>query len=174
MVKGDYPAFGPGLVAFGFGLFADIAMAEPLLLPQGRVILIVSGQISRTNGDGIARLDQAMLEAMEPNCIATSTPWTMGVHQFCGVPLRSVLKSLGATGATVQATGLNEYIVSIPLTEIGPRAPFLAFQRDGSELSPHDKGPVWMIYPFDEGGAYQQDTTYARSVWQLVQIEVLP
>ena len=45
---------------------------------------------------------------------------------------------------------------------------------DGQALSPRDKGPVWAVYPFDEGGVFQHDVTYARAIWQLVRIEVLP
>ena len=36
-----------------------------------------------------------------------------------------------------------------------------------------DKGPLWLVYPYDADTAYQSEVIYARSVWQLDRIEVL-
>jgi hypothetical protein len=37
-----------------------------------------------------------------------------------------------------------------------------------------DKGPVWVVFPYDLATEYQSEVVYSRSVWQMVRIEVLP
>ena len=36
-----------------------------------------------------------------------------------------------------------------------------------------DKGPLWIIYPYDQNTDYQTEVIYSRSIWQLDRIEVL-
>lgn len=40
-------------------------------------------------------------------------------------------------------------------------------------MSVRDKGPLWVIYPYDSDPALQSEVTYARSIWQLVRIEAV-
>ncbi|WP_296762669.1 hypothetical protein [Sediminimonas sp.] len=35
-----------------------------------------------------------------------------------------------------------------------------------------DKGPVWLLYPFDSAPRFRTELHYARSVWQLDRIEI--
>jgi len=37
-----------------------------------------------------------------------------------------------------------------------------------------EKGPLWIIYPFDATNAYRTESHYARSIWQLERIDVRP
>lgn len=60
------------------------ARAQSLARPDGPVIVTVSGRISRTNGEGVAEFDRAILEAMPAATIETVTPWTDGVTKFEG------------------------------------------------------------------------------------------
>jgi hypothetical protein len=39
-------------------------------------------------------------------------------------------------------------------------------------MSLREKGPLWIIYPFDSSPEYQTELTYSRSIWQLNRIEV--
>ena len=50
----------------------------------------------------------------------------------------------------------------------------LAFLRNGDEMSVRDKGPLWVVYPYDSTPEYQSELIYSRSVWQLARIEVQP
>ena len=36
-----------------------------------------------------------------------------------------------------------------------------------------DKGPLWVIYPFDDDPRYRSETVYFRSIWQLNRIIVM-
>ena len=59
--------------------------------------------------------------------------------------------------------------------EIPPLQPDqdLAIEADGKPLSVRDKGPIWLLYPFDSDAQYQTEVIYARSIWQIERMEVL-
>jgi hypothetical protein len=48
----------------------------------------------------------------------------------------------------------------------------LATLADGKPMSVREKGPVWMLFPYDDVAAYRTEQTYARSIWQLNRIEI--
>ncbi len=93
------------------------ARAQSLARPDGRVIVTVSGRISRTNGEGVAEFDRAMLEAMPATTIETVTPWTDAVTKFEGPLASDLMKRVGATGSRVKATAVNDYSVEIPVSD---------------------------------------------------------
>ncbi|RYH00603.1 oxidoreductase, partial [Salipiger sp. IMCC34102] len=35
-----------------------------------------------------------------------------------------------------------------------------------------DKGPLWIVYPYDDTPEYRSEVIYSRSIWQLDRIEV--
>jgi hypothetical protein len=148
------------------------AAAGDLPAPTGEVVLTVKGRIAVTNAEDGAVLDIAALEAMGPVTVETSTIWTDGVQTFRGVPLATLLDFLGAEGEELIAHALNDYSVSIPLEDAVPDGPIVAFEQNGRRLSVRDKGPLWIVYPYDRQTDYQSEVIYARSIWQLAWIEV--
>ncbi|NEX45807.1 molybdopterin-dependent oxidoreductase [Pseudotabrizicola algicola] len=150
------------------------ARAEPLAAPAGDVILTVHGQIAHSNGAQGAALDRELLKSFGVITLHTSTIWTDGTSAFEGVELAALLEHLGASGSVLRLVALNEYAVELPMSEAVPGGPLLAFRMDGKDLSPRDKGPLWMIYPYDTNPAYKNEVSYSRSIWQLTSIEVLP
>jgi hypothetical protein len=46
--------------------------------------------------------------------------------------------------------------------------------RNGASMTVRDKGPLWIIYPYDARRDYRTEIHYSRSVWQLEQIDVRP
>lgn len=144
----------------------------PLPQPTGRVVLTVQGDIARGNAPGAARFDLAMIAALPRTGFSTSTVWTEGVAHYEGVLLADLLAFLGAEGAELTASAIDGYSVAIPVDSLRPDGPILAFQRDGVPMPVRDRGPLWIIYPYDDNPAYRNDTTYARSIWQLTLIEV--
>ena len=148
------------------------ASAQDLPAPVGEVILTVSGAISVTNGDGVATFDIALLKTLPKHQFATSTIWTEGVATYEGVLLADLLAALGASGQTVVAKALNDYQISLPAAAAKADGPLLAFLSDGTLMSARDKGPLWLVYPFDDVAEYRSEQTYARSIWQLDRIEI--
>ena len=96
------------------------------------------------------------------------------MQRFEGVPIASLMAALGAKGSAIRATALNDYAVEIPMEDAVQGRALLAIRMNGEELSPRDKGPIWVIYPYDAGTEFQTEVIYSRSIWQLNRIEVLP
>jgi hypothetical protein len=173
--------FGPAPRKIG-GLFAIfaltvlpvVAIADGLAQPTGTVLLTVSGAITNTNVDGKALFDLDMLKALGTQEIKTSTIWTEGVQTFVGVPMASIYTAVGANGAAILATAVNDYAVSIPVEDWTVGAPMLAFERDGAAMSVRDKGPLWVVYAYDSSPALQTEVIYSRSIWQLDRLEITP
>lgn len=115
--------------------------------------------------------DLAQLRALPPIEIETTTPFTDGPQRFVGVSLRQLLGEVNDT-AILSLRAVNDYEVAIPVAEINQQFPIIAYLRNGSEMSVRDKGPLWVIYPFDSQPEYQNESTFSRSIWQLVEIRV--
>lgn len=147
--------------------------ADPLGLPNGDVILTVSGPLEATNMDGTAQFDLEMLEALDATTFETTTIWTKGEHSFTGVSLSVLVDRLGLEGETLRATAINDYAIDIPLTDAVEGGPIVAYRMDGDIMSVRDKGPLWIVYPYDANADYRTEVVYSRSIWQLDRIEVM-
>lgn len=118
-------------------------------------------------------LSLADLDALDQITFETSTIWTDQNVSFSGVPLSSVLKTAGTSGTILRMTALNDYAVDMPVGDIGDDFPIVATRMNGVEISVRDKGPYWIVYPYDADPAFQTETSYARSVWQLSTLSVM-
>ncbi|HBM60890.1 molybdopterin-dependent oxidoreductase [Salipiger marinus] len=150
-----------------------VAAQEALPMPEGEPLLTVTGEISVTNQDEAAVFDRAMLESMETVTFTTSTIWTEGPQTFTGVPLSELMEAVGATGSSMKATAINDYAVDIPREDWVQDGPILAYLNDGEEMPVRDKGPLWVVYPYDLNASYQSEVIYSRSIWQLDRIVVV-
>ncbi|MGB7240704.1 MAG: oxidoreductase [Sulfitobacter sp.] len=150
------------------------ALADGLGDPAGEIVLTVSGDIKVTNTDGAVAFDMAMLEELGATTFETTTIWTEGVQTFVGVELQDLVKALGVDSGTLRASAVNDYAVEIPVSDAVESGPIIAFRRNGAEMSLREKGPLWIVYPFDNRPEYQSELIYSRSIWQLDRIEVLP
>jgi hypothetical protein len=148
-------------------------LAEDLATPKDKVILTISGAIEHTNEPGLAQFDHAMLSQMKAVTFQTSTIWTDGPQVFTGVALVDLLDDLGAEGTGLHVIAANDYTIEIPMSDVVEGGPILAYARNGSQMTLRDKGPLWIVYPYDLNPAYQSETIYARSVWQVDRIEVV-
>jgi len=147
------------------------ARAQTLGTPSGEVLLTVSGEIGRTNRDGAMAFDRAMLKDLPRTSFTTTTIWTEGEHRFTGVDLADLLKAIDARGDTLRATALNDYEITMPVAEARDGA-LVAYAMDGEAMSVRGMGPLWIVYPYDSDVAYQSETIYARSIWQLDRIRI--
>ncbi|MAC78790.1 MAG: oxidoreductase [Rhodobacteraceae bacterium] len=158
--------------AFGLCLAALPALADVLPVPTGEVVLTISGAISNTNVDDTAQFDMDMLKAMDVETFETSTMWTEGVQTFTGVSLHALLEAVGADDVTIHATAINDYAVDIPPGDWKNEGPILAYERNGALMTIRNKGPLWIVYPFDSDARFRAEVIYSRSIWQLDRIIV--
>ena len=148
------------------------SQAAALPQPTGKPILEITGAITVHNGGGIARFDRVMLEALGTKVIVTTTPWHKGSVRFEGVPLATLMKAVGAQGSAVKVTALNDYVSVVPMADFARHGVILALKADGSYMEVKDRGPLFIIYPYDADPTLKSQRYYARSVWQVRHIEV--
>lgn len=148
------------------------ARAEGIAAPTGQAVLTITGDIATTNVGNSLQFDVNLLSHLPQTSFSTSTIWTEGVIRFQGVLLKDVLRAAGAKGKVVTLTATNDYQISMPLDEIADDAPLLAYLENGEQISLRDKGPIWVVYPYDSKVTYRSEEAYSRSVWQLVHIDV--
>ncbi|AWC24409.1 molybdopterin-dependent oxidoreductase [Aminobacter sp. P9b] len=140
--------------------------------PKGTPILTIEGKIGVTNADGKAQFDRDMLEELGVTSFETMTPWFTGKVKFEGVPLDKIMKLVGADGDEVVAVALNDYSTTLPLKDFAEHGVLLALKRDGQYMPVSDKGPLFIVYPYDSDPALQSQQFYSRSVWQLARLIV--
>lgn len=150
-----------------------IPAEQPLQEPAGPVVLTVGGALRHANDkSGRAAFDMAMLERLPQVSFRTQTPWFPGSRKFTGPRLRDVLAAAGAQGRTIEARALNDYRVAIPLADSGRYDLIVARLIDDKPMSVRDKGPLFLIYPFDNHAELRNSIYYGRSAWQLTHLEL--
>jgi len=137
-------------------------------------VLSVVGDFDHDATVDTAVFERADLDAMPNDSFETTTIWTEGPQVFSGVYLDTLLSSLGTFDGTLQVVAINDYMVSIPLTEIAAGGALLATRRNGDQMSVHDKGPFWIVYPYDADDAFRNEVIYSRSVWQVKELRITP
>ena len=91
---------------------------------------------------------------------------------FSGPLLRSVLDAAGARGSKIKVIALNDYAADLPMEDAMSIDTMLATRMDGILMSVRDKGPLFLLYPFDKDKSLINEKYFSRSVWQIRAIEV--
>lgn len=148
------------------------ATAGSLRRPQEPPLLTVSGRIGTRNDGDAAVFDRAMLEELGTAGFTTATPWYDGPVRFEGVPMARLMQVVGASGETVTAIALNDYSTDIPLADFARFGVLLAMRRDGRVMRASDKGPLFIVYPYDSAAELRARQYYSRSAWSVAQLIV--
>ena len=152
-----------------FIAFTTTASAQSSASLNSDAVLTVTGAV---NQDPTV-FDLEMLMALDATVIETTTIWTEDVQVFQGVALAVLMETLDVTQGTLLATAINDYTVEIPVSDAVAGGPIIAYMMNGSSMSVRDKGPLWVVYPYDSSAEYRSEVTYSRSIWQLDRIEVV-
>lgn len=158
--------------AAGLGAASPAHAAEALQAPSGKAILTVSGKIANPNAGEAASFDRDMLEHLGVEGFETTTPWYNGPVRFDGVRMTRLLEAVGASGVTVTAIALNEYTTQIPISDFERFGTILALKRDGAYMPVRDKGPLFIVYPYDSIPELKAQQFYSRSAWQVAKLVV--
>ena len=134
----------------------------------------VSLQITGRVKSGSVRLTLADLKRLPQHSFVTNTPWTREPHAYAGPLLRDVLVAAGAdlSASTLRAVALNDYQITIPLKDALGHPVIVAHLRDGKPMPVRDRGPLFIIYPFDSDAELQSTRFYQRAIWQLKSLQV--
>jgi len=150
-----------------------VGPARALDAPSGAVVLTVQGRVRLPNDGKRAQFDMAMLEGLPQRTLQTRTPWYPQARRFTGPLLRDLLAAAGAQGSNLRLVALNDYQVDMPMDDALRHDVIVARLMDDKPMAVRDKGPLFIIYPFDAQPELRSAVYYGRSAWQLRTIEVL-
>lgn len=154
-----------------FALFLSLSLAWSVpALAQSPAALEITGQ---TAPSVPVTLELHALDEMPQVEFTTSTIWTDGPVTFSGVPLKTVLGELAEGGSTLEMVALNDYKVTMPLDQLEDGVPIVATRMNGETMAVRDKGPYWVVFPYDSDSKYQSETVYAWSIWQLNRLNIV-
>ena len=164
------------VVAGGLGVVGSVlarsAKGGTLPLPASKAILTVTGAITNTNEGDAAVFDRSTLEALGLDGFETATPWYDRPVRFEGIRMQRLMQAVGAFGARVTAVALNDYAIDIPMSDFDRYGVLLAMKRDGVDMPVRDKGPLFIVYPYDSKPELKSHQFYSRSAWQVARIVV--
>lgn len=152
------------------GLAAWSCNAPPawaLEKPVGAVVLTVEGSVTQTNQGGKAQFDMRMLEQLPQHAFTTRTPWYPDAVTFTGPLLRDVIAAAGGAGSAITAVALNDYKTEIPFADVHQHVVIVARLMNNRPMAVREKGPLFIVYPFDSKAELRTELYYNRSAWQL-------
>jgi hypothetical protein len=140
--------------------------------PKERPILAISGKIAEKNAGDVARFDMKMIEALPQHSFTTSTPWFDKPVKFTGPLLADVLAAVKASGTSISAVAINDYTITIPVADAAKFKVIVARLIDDKPIPVREKGPLFVVYPFDSSVDLRTSTYYERSIWQLKALDI--
>ena len=140
--------------------------------PKERPILAVSGKIAARNAGETARFDMKMIEALPQHSFTTSTPWFDRPVKFTGPLLSDLLAAVKASGTSISAEAINDYRITIPVADATRFKVIVARQIDDRPIPVREKGPLFVVYPFDSNAELRTSVYYERSIWQLKALDI--
>lgn len=150
------------LVALGALCALPLSFARPAAAQGGEVLLEVVDAAGT-----VTEFDLAALDALEQSEITTSTNWTEGVLVFSGPPLAAVLAAAGMEMGPVDAVAANDYEVRLTFPPGDAAVPIVATRIGGEPIERREKGPLWVIFPYDSDPAYRTVDVFGQSIWHL-------
>ncbi|WP_211252982.1 molybdopterin-dependent oxidoreductase [Vibrio pacinii] len=152
-------------------LFTPVA-AFALSSPTEDTLLWVSGNINQSNSTSGVEFDEPMLSQLEMGVIRTNNHVVEDIVEYKGPYLASLLDKVGAQGESVKVIAWDDYMVSIPISDIKKYQVILATHENGQKMTLDDKGPFFVVFPFSDFPELRNDFYYSLSVWQVREIVV--
>ncbi|MFC7420811.1 molybdopterin-dependent oxidoreductase [Iodobacter arcticus] len=132
------------------------------------IILTVSGKAGLAP---VIKLNDVSFAKIPHISMTVMTPWYPTPQKFEGPLLRDVLKLAGINDGNIKLIALNDYAISIPVSDALQYDVILARKLNGKIMSVRDKGPLFLIYPFHQHKELISTQYFRRCSWQLNSIK---
>lgn len=143
---------------------------------QGPVLTIrqIDAQTSDTGekSDVLYAFTMPMMHALPQTTYTTSTIWTDGVVEFTGVLLTDMLDTIAVSPNLVTAWAINDYMAEFSPDDVGWGVALIAHSMNGQPMPVREKGPLWIVFPYDASVEYRSDYVFSQSIWQLNRLNV--
>ena len=158
-----------GFWAGGNGAFPATASADVSSNPL-TVVLTVEHEDKKTLERVLTEFTLSDLQSLPVTEFTTSTIWTAEQQAFTGVEIADLIAHLEIEAEVLHAMALDEYNIDVPMADAVAGGPIIAYFNNGNRMTARDKGPLWIVYPYDTEENFQTEEVYARSVWSLWKI----
>ena len=132
--------------------------------PAGVVLLSVHSP------GGVQGLSLADLDALTQHRFTTSTIWTTGEIEFSGPALSDVLASSGLGTEGLRLRAANDYSITLNPAMLEAAAPIIATRINGKLFTLRERGPLWLVFPYDAHARFRTEQVFAASIWQMTDI----
>lgn len=139
-------------------------------LEENEPYLVITNDMASPSKKHIITMDRSTLESLQIISFETSTIWTEEVITFSGPALREVLSIAGVTSSQIRLKAANNYQVEIPTEILVADAPIIATRINDQHYGLREKGPFWLVFPYDRDKRYRTETVMSYSIWQLTEI----
>lgn len=133
---------------------------------DGQPILRISGPAASAP----VELTLEQVEAVGTATMTTSTPWNREPARFEGVLVSALVDRFAPAAEMLEMTALNDYKVVLDVSDLRKYRAMLVSRIDGKPMRVRDKGPLWLVYPYDEYAEVRTAEYVARMIWQLKEI----
>ncbi|MBD1574469.1 hypothetical protein HC725_14495 [Vibrio sp. S17_S38] len=117
-------------------------------------------------------LSREELEALPQESFTTSTPWTKNPHTYQGPRLSLVTSNFPQPFQSIKVYGINGYAYDIKEKELKKYPFILAMKQDGKRMALRNKGPLWVLLPFNQYPKVDSiDEMLNKFVWQVNRIK---
>ena len=140
--------------------------------PSDAVLLVVEVPDKLSGKPSHIQFTMDDLRKMPKVGFETETIWFTGAQHFAGVPLVALMKAIGVTEGTLTVTAADGYSVDIEMSHAAEFGTIIAYNRNGEPMTVRRKGPLRLVYDYDEFPPLVRDNLYSHTVWQITRIEV--
>lgn len=112
------------------------------------------------------------LESLPQESFTTSTPWTNNIHTYQGPRLSLITDNFLQPFKSIKVYGINGYAYDIKEKELKKYPFILAMKQDGKRMALRNKGPLWVLLPFNQYPKVDsKDEMLNKFVWQVNRIK---
>lgn len=86
--------------------------------------------------------------------------------------MKKIMDTVRAKGSILNVTALNVYTTIIPIEYFQKYNVILAIKMNGKYMRVRDKGPLFIIYPYESKQELDNQFYYSRSAWQINKMNI--
>jgi len=79
--------------------------------------------------------------------------------------MSKLMQAVGANGDTLIVSALNDCTSEVPMGDFDKYDVVLVLKRDGEYMPLSNKGPLFIVYPYDTDPDLKCQKYYSRSAW---------
>lgn len=118
-------------------------------------------------------LSDTALLSLPQQTFKTHHTWSKEADEFSGPLLQDVLNQVCPKASKLKLKAINDYQVDLDFDKIKQYEPVLALSMNGERLTIRNKGPIWIMIPFDKYTSVPERSLDEALVWQLSHIKIL-